>query len=219
MHEIQRKLLTLAQFNDISAMSYRQLAERVGGDPHAAQVRHHLMRLIADGKLVRTADGKLVVPEQNSANAKPDKLLTIPVLGEADCGEATKFASDEIRGYLAVSPSTTHYKDLQDVFALKACGDSMNRASVHGKRIEHGDYILAKKYDGHDIRDGEYVVSLINGMANVKKFHRDTSNHRIVLLSESYGHYPPIIIAESDSEYYQPIARVVDVVKGVEHLN
>jgi SOS-response transcriptional repressor LexA len=145
-------------------------------------------------------------------------LLSIPILGEVDCGVATKFAMDTIVGYLTLSPSSTRCKDVTDVFALQACGDSMDSADIFGNAVDNSDYILVKKYEGERINDNEYVVSLIDGMANLKKFRHDSAHRRIALLSESSKSYPPIFIDESDSEYYSIIGKAVDVIKGTAHL-
>lgn len=216
MHDIRKKLLSLGSLTDLSQLTYRQLAERVDA-PHAAQVRHHLLQLEKQGKIVRGADGSLRTAD--SAAAGTGSLISIPVLGEVDCGVATRFAADNIEGYLAVSPSSTDYRDTSSIFALKACGDSMDKADIANKAVSDSDYVLVKRYQGEELRDGQYVVSLIDGMANLKKFRNDRVHNRIALLSESSKNYPPIFIAESDREYYEVIGTAVDVIKGVAHLN
>lgn len=210
-------MLALGSFNDLSQFSYRQLAERLGVT-HAAQVRHHLIQLEKTGKLVRNPDGSLTTPKDGS-RFSAGKLLSIPILGEVDCGVATKFASDNITGYLSVSPASTRYRDSDNIFALKACGDSMDMSDINGKGVNNSDYVLVKKNDGEDVRDGEYVVSLIDGCANLKKFRKDRINQRIALTSESSKDYPPIFIDERDEEYYQVIGKAVDVIKGLDHLS
>ena len=215
MHDIRKKLLSLAAHNDLSQFSYRQLAERVGAT-HAAQVRHHLLQLEKQGKIVRQSNGALVAAE--GAAKSTGTLLSIPVLGGVDCGIATKFASDSLEGYLSVSPNSTRCKNTEGVFALRACGDSMDQANIYGKSVQDSDYVLIKKYNGEDIRDGEYVISLIDGMANLKKFRMDDAHRRIALISESSRNYPPIFIDESDREYYEVIGKVVDIIKGTGHL-
>jgi SOS-response transcriptional repressor LexA len=214
MHEIQKKLLSLGEHNDLSQFSYRQLAKRVGA-VYAAQVRHHLLQLEKQGKIVRKADGSLVTA---SVEATPGALISIPVLGNVDCGVATKFATDTLEGYLSISPSSTKCRHIEGVFALKACGDSMNQANIHGKSVRDSDYILVKKYAGEEIRDGEYIVSLIEDKANLKKFRRDPSHRRIALMSESSERYPPILIAEDDRDHYEVIGKAVDVISGISHL-
>lgn len=216
MHEIRRKLLSLGSVTDLSQLTYRQLAERVGA-LHAAQVRHHLLQLEKLGKIVRDANGGLRTADDAAADM--GSLISIPVLGEVDCGIATRFAMDTIEGYLSISPSSTNCRDTEGVFALKARGDSMDKAAICDKAVLDSDYVLVKRYKGEDISDGKYIVSLIDGMANLKKFRNDRINRRIALLSESSKDYPPIFIAEQDRDYYEVIGTAIDVIKGVRHLN
>lgn len=99
------------------------------------------------------------------------------------------------------------------MFALKAIGSSMNRAKVNGvKSIQHGDYVLV---DGNDrIPDNnDYVVSIIDGVCNVKKFVKDTDNQKIILYSESSENYPPVVIHPKDTEYMIN-GTVIDVIKN-----
>ena len=60
-------------------------------------------------------------------------------------------------------------------------------------------------------RDGDYVVSIIDGMANIKKYRLDKANERIVLLSESTKDYAPIFIHRDDD--FRISGKVLDVVK------
>lgn len=212
MHEIQRKLLALARHEDLSHMSFRKIGEKIGVT-YAAQVRHHLNYLVKQGYLVKNEDGHLYVLE-NVLNNK--SLLSIPYMGEADCGEATRLATGEIQGYLSISTKLTRCKSAKDIFALKASGDSMNNANIDGKAINDSDYVLVKKCNASEVSDGDYAVSVIDGLANIKKFRVDRANNRIVLSSESHSSYPPIIIAADDIQYYQVTGKVVDVVKGVD---
>jgi repressor LexA len=215
MHEIQKKLLALAQHDDIANMSLRKVGQRIGVT-HAAQVKHHLQQLITQGYLSENAQGKFVVAENLSASSI--SLLSIPLMGEADCGEATKLASGEIQGYLSISPRLTRCTTSKDLYALRARGDSMNQADIWGKSIDDSDYVLVKNCDTAEIEDGDYVVSIIDGLANIKKFKLDKTHGRIVLSSESIRPYPPIIIAAEDIDSYQVAGKVVDVIKGVDHL-
>lgn len=213
MHEIQKKLLALAEHDDLSRMSFRKIGERIGVE-HAAQVRHHLNQLVKNGYLTENSEGKLTATE--TIPKKNFNLMSIPFMGEADCGEATKLATGEIQGYLTISPKLTRCTSPKDLFALKARGDSMDRADIGGKAISDSDYVLVKECDASEITDGDYAVSLINGLANIKKIQLDRANQRIVLTSESHRYYPPIIISADDIEYYQIAGKVVDVIKGID---
>ncbi len=207
MHWIQEKILQIAATKNIDELKLVELVEMVGCQ-HASQIKHHKTQLIEKGRLVRSG-GRLV-----PALATTKGLLTIPVLGEADCGEATRYASEWLVDSLVISPSMVMLKHPERAYALIAKGDSMNRAKVGDKFIENGDYIIVDKVDGYTPQDGDIVVSDIGGLANIKRFWRDPSNDRILLLPESTrSDFAPIIIDVNDD--YSVQGKVVDVVKAV----
>jgi len=210
MNTIQQKLLDIAGAEDIEKIRRVDLVNRVGCE-YPSQITHHLNQLIKKGSLVRRS-GRLM-----PALATSQGLIRIPVMGEADCGEATRFADGRIMDTLAVSPSLLSVKNLQSIYALVARGDSMNRATINGKHIEDGDYVIVRKENAYVPFDNEIVVSIIGGLANIKRFMRDTLNGRILLLPDSYRNkdFAPIIISEDDD--FQMEAKVVDVIKGISH--
>ncbi len=175
---------------------------------YPSQITHHLGQLVKHGNLVRK-EGKLV-PALRTASG----LFSIPIMGEADCGEATKYADGRIVDNLAVSPSILKAKLTDRLYALIARGDSMNRAQVNGKNIEDGDYIIIEKKDNYEPKDGDIVVSIIAGLANIKRLRHDNRQKRILLLPESYrSDFAPIIISQQDD--FAVEGKVVDVIKGV----
>ena len=46
--------------------------------------------------------------------------------------------------------------------------------------------------------NNNYVVSIINGTANIKKVRRSEEQYRIELISESTEAYPPILLHDTD---------------------
>lgn len=212
MHEIQRKLVALARIADLSKLSYRQIGTRIGVE-HPNTVRHHLTQLYKKRVLVKNALGQTVSvgDEQQTQN-----MLNIPIMGKASCGKATEYATDDVKEYLKVSPSTIKTKKLNKVFALQAVGNSMTRANISNSGIEDGDYVLVRQADIDEIDDGDYVVSIIEGMANIKKLAIDRANRRIILNSASSEPLPPIIIAAEDLAWYSINGKVIEVIKGVE---
>jgi len=130
------------------------------------------------------------------------------------------FADDVIEGYLKISLSLLGkglMNKIKDLFVLRAVGNSMNRASINGKNIENGDFVIVDKNVGNP-RSGEYVVSAIEGAANIKKFYLDSNNHQVILLSESNQDFPPIYIHTSDYTNYLVCGRVVGVMKKPDEL-
>ena len=208
MNPIQQKLLDIDKLENIEKLRRVDLVEMVNCE-YPSQITHHLRQLVKRGDLVRK-DGRLVPALATNAG-----VIRIPVMGEADCGEATKFADGRIVDHLAVSPSVIKPKLSERLYALIARGDSMNRAEVRGKTIEDGDYIIIEKKDTYVPVDGDIVVSIIGGLANIKRLRRDNARQRLLLLSESHRQedYAPIVISENDDFVVE--GKVVDVVKGV----
>ena len=209
MNPIQQKLLDIAKLEDIERLRRVDLVEMVNCE-YPSQITHHLKQLVKRGDLVRK-DGRLVPALRTNAG-----LVMIPVMGEADCGEATRYADGRIVDNLAVSPSVLKPKLSERLYALVARGDSMNRATVEGKTIENGDYIVIEKRDDYVPKDGDIVVSIIAGLANVKRLRRDNARQRILLLSESHRQddFAPIVISDRDD--FAVEGKVVDVIKGLE---
>ena len=137
-------------------------------------------------------------------------FISIPIFGSANCGPATVFAEERAEGYLKVSKKIMQPN--RKVFALHAEGNSMNKANVGGKTIEDGDFVIVDA-EQKTPQSGEYVVSVIDGMANVKKFIVDKKNQHIVLQSESSQDYFPIFVHAEDN--YQVSGKVVDVIKNI----
>jgi repressor LexA len=119
--------------------------------------------------------------------------VRVPVLGAANAGPTTLFAEENIAGYLKISRSKLNRKD--GVFALRVEGDSMDRAKIYGKNLEEGDFVLIDS-EYRTPKNGDYVLSIIDGAANLKKFERDTKNGDVKLVSESTNSkHKPIYIS------------------------
>lgn len=76
----------------------------------------------------------------------------------------------------------------------------MNNSDIDGKAIVDGSYVVI---DGQakNISNGDYVLSVIDGCANIKRFYRESAQRRVVLRSESKNQdlFPPIIIGENEN--------------------
>lgn len=199
MHELQQKLLKLSQELNLGQHALRQIGEMVG-ESSPQKIKHHLQQLEKRG-LIRIDKIKGTIEKSQGGwttglltNAR---LLAIPIVGSANAGPALLLAEQNIEGYLKISSTFVGSKAKHQLFALKVDGPSMNRAEVDGKKIEDGDYIIVDA-DLHDPKDGQIVLSIIDGMANVKRFRRDTEHQQVVLVSDSTHDFPPIYIHESD---------------------
>ncbi|MFY9555328.1 MAG: S24 family peptidase [Blastocatellia bacterium] len=206
MHPLQEKLLRLAASHNLAGMTLRDIGKLVA-ENHPQKVKHHLEQLERKGLIAFNRETG-VLRRIARATATKEDLLTIPILGSADCGRARFFADTNIQGYLKVSRKVV--KPKAGLFALRAVGHSMNRANVKGCSIEDGDYVIIDK--NADVKDKDYIVSIIDGLCNIKRLAKDTKNQRIILVSESNREYPPIVIHPEETSYFIN-GKVVEVIK------
>lgn len=210
MHEKQEKLLELSKKEDIGKMSYLKIGKLVG-IKNAQTVKHHLLQLQKNG-LIQMDKEEGVVERIKQGISRMSGLVAIPIVGSADCGPETKFADEYVQGYIRVSSSIVPYK--KGMFAIQADGFSMNKAQIGfmKKNIEPGDYVIV---DGSkkSPENGDYVLSAIDGLANIKRFYLDKENKQIVLMSESTKNYPPIHIGMDEIGSYIMNGQVIDVIK------
>lgn len=179
------------------------------GVDHPQTVKHHIAQLEKAGFLRLDQSNKVVSRVERNNDLNVDSLLVLPVMGFANCGSALSFAQDEVQGFLHISRRLIRNEGHAQFFILRATGDSMNRCDIEGLAIEDGDFLLI---DGsyRVPTNGDYVVSIIDGCANVKRFLQKGSN--IALVSESTKDYLPIFIHEGDS--YHVAGKVVKVIKA-----
>jgi len=134
--------------------------------------------------------------------------IKIPLMGSANAGAANIFAEENIEGYLKMSSNLLNKRD--GIFALRIDGDSMNKAKINGKKLEDGNIVLIDS-EYRNPKNGDYVLSIIDGMANLKKFVVEKSTNTIKLISESTKSYKPIYISSDDD--YMINGRIIDVIK------
>ncbi len=211
MHELQERILQLAQRMDISGLPLRQIGKLIEED-HPQRVKHHLTQLVKNG-LLQTNSRTGAFTLGTGGEIKKINLFALPIVGSANCGPATILAQDNIEGYLRVSPNVLHHKRLDQLFVVKAVGNSLDRAlAIDGGPIEDGDFVVVD-YSNRTPNNGDYVLSLIDGSANLKRFYLDEISGRIALVSESSLKIPPIYIHESDFADFLVNGVVVGVIK------
>ena len=86
----------------------------------------------------------------------------------------------------------------------------MKKSNINGMSIEDGDYLIIDS-DYRTPRNGDVVLSVIDDMANIKKYVFDEENNQIVLVSQSTKDIPPIYIHEDDS--FMINGKVIQVIK------
>ena len=151
-----------------------------------------------------------IVENNNYANLK--NIFSVPVYGLASCGEALAYAEDNVDGFLQISKALFRGADSAQLFAVKALGDSMDKASIND-----GDYVIFEKYDAekNEELEGKIVVAVINGLATIKQYKK-VSGEIIGLFPKSTNTiHQPIFIHSSDSILVAGIFRKVLPVKYV----
>lgn len=213
MHILQEKLLLkLSAEGNLGKFKLREIAGMVG-EKSPQKIKHHLHQLEKRG-LIRVDKSKRIIEKANSGRLtsllKNAQLFSIPILGSANAGPATLLAEANLEGYLKISSSFFPGRSNLKLFAIKVDGPSMNRAVIDGKRIEDGDYVIIDSED-RTPADGDIVLSIIDGLANIKRFHIDRQNRQIALVSDSTHHFPPIYVHEDDE--FMVNGKVVQVIK------
>jgi len=213
MHIIQQKILQLASQIDIAKLGLRKLGAQIG-ETHPQKIKHHLEQLLKIGLLVENKKTNTIKPAQQQT-LKTASFFNLPILGSANCGPADLFADENIEGYLKVSPAVIGRKNCDGLFIIKAVGDSMNQTKdLKSGPINNGDYVVVNK-EKRNPQNGDYVLSIIEDTANLKRFYLDKVNKQIALVSESTLNIPPIYIHENDFEKYMVNGTVEKVIKQV----
>ena len=189
-------------------LTLRQIGELIE-EKLPQKVKHHLSQLERKGFILIDRKNKNISRISNKAKVG-DIFISIPIIGAANCGPATIYADQNIEGYLKISKRLVSNK--KSVFALRAEGNSLNKANIDGKNVESGDFVIVDS-ENTSPHDGDYIVSIMDGMANIKKYLLDKKNSRIALLSESTQEYSPIFIHENDD--FKISGKIVDVVKNI----
>ncbi len=211
MHSIQEKIVQLLQEKNLSGMTLREIGDLVG-EKFPQKIKHHLDQLVKRG-LIKIDKTTKTISRAAAGAIKNTQLISIPIVGSANCGPATIFANENIEGYLRISKSIL--RKFKNIFAIRAQGISMNRATVNGMTIEDGDYLLVDS-EQTDPRNGDIVLSVIDDMANIKKYVWDEANNQIVLVSQSTKDIPPIYIHEDDS--FMINGKVIQVIKKPKYV-
>jgi len=212
MHKVQQDILNLMDKKDLTKLSLRKIASLIGKEGQPQTVKHHVMQLKKKELITVDSDNK-PLKKITSGKIRNSNLVSIPILGSANCGMALLYADQvPVESYLKISEKLLKTKKREDIFILQAEGSSLNKADIDGKRtpILDGDYVVI---DGSykDPKNGDYVLSIIDGMANLKKFKEDRENNQIILLSESTEDIPPIYIHSEDD--YMINGKIVQVIK------
>jgi repressor LexA len=187
------------------APTVRELQEKMGCSSPMGVVSH-LRALETKGQIRRLGNqtrGILVLDglaKDDSRFGNDDDVVRVPLVGNVACGMPI-WAEEMIEEWIPLS--TKLVRSAQDVFMLRAKGDSMNLAG-----IDEGDYIVFKKQNYAD--NGEKVVVLIGTEATVKRIRTD--KQRVVFEPMSTNPNNKPIIPEAGTFMVQ--GRVIGVIKN-----
>ena len=190
-------------------VTLRSLGEQIGVD-HPQQIKHHLAQLERKGLVSFDARLKQLkrMPSRPSPKAS-SPIVSIPIIGVANCGQPTLFADQYLEGVLRISRRIINRTE--DVFAIRASGLSMNRANINGLSIDDGDYVVVD-HRPFTPQNGDYVLVVIDDVGAIKKFTQEKESGDIVLVSESTEEHAPIHIRPEDQQFIIS-GRVIYVVK------
>lgn len=208
MNETRDRLLQLASEKDISNMGLREIARELDVK-NPQNIKFHLKKLSDAGLLDFEMRPSVKIQTNEHSTSS---LIRIPILGAVSAGPATQRAENELSGFLRISSALLKTKNYKDLFALKVAGLSMNRANVNGMPINDGDYAIVDS-SKRSPKDGDYVIAVVDGLANLKRFLFDKENNQVVLMSESSEDYLPIFVHPQDNNEGLISGSVVQVVR------
>lgn len=219
MHDIQKALIQIANEQNLGQLSYGEmvslLEQRLGHEVHKQQAKHHFEQLLKKNLLTGSKEAGDVRP---ASGATSGLLYALPIMGNANCGEAMEFAEDKVQEYIQISRRLLRIDSdikLKRIFGVRAVGQSMNNAQVGANKqpISDGDIVLVDPKYGGNIQN-KYMVAVIDGAANIKRVMRDVKQNRVVLRSESTTKYPDIYLHEDDLDHVFFAGEVAGVIKG-----
>src|SRR6266699_1703709 len=140
----------------------RELKRTLGAGSTRTVLRY--LRLLEEhGDIRRWAGARGIKP------LRPTKLgletVPVPLVGEVPAGPLMT-AEQNVEGWIRLPrelAKSTHGK----LFLLRVRGDSMDKATLHGDRIEDGDLVLVHQQSTAE--PGDVVVAYIDGEATIKR--------------------------------------------------
>jgi SOS-response transcriptional repressor LexA len=216
MHIIQRKIMQIAQKTDLSGLGLRKVGQLID-ESYPQKIKYHLLQLKEAGYIqLDEGDNRIIKVLRKDPVKKGVKLFSIPVVGSASCGPAEMFAEQNIVGHVTVSQTILQNRQNADgIFAVQAVGDSLNKAEkIPGGVVDNGDLLIVDS-NVKDPENGSYVLSVIEGCANAKRFYKDDENQVVKLVSESKLNIPDIVMHAEDlrSSDYLINGKVIRVLK------
>ncbi len=219
MHDVQKILLQLANEHNLGKLSYGEMSKllesKLGHKVHKQTAKHHFQQLLKRGMLTGSKEKGDVRPLSVAGSGL---LFSLPIMGNANCGEALELAEDRVHEYMQISKRLSRIESesqLKRLFGLRAVGESMNAAQIGESKlpIDDGDIVLVDpKFNGSS--HNKYMVAVIDGAANIKRVMHDTKHNRVILHSESTKKYSDIHLHKEDLDHVIFSGEVVGVIKA-----
>lgn len=198
------------------APSLEEIAGNFSFLAYPSSAHYHVKKLQDEGYLERELNVPRSISIYEDKAIKTPFLKTmgldsirVPILGSVNAGPATIFAEENVEGYLKISRSILNKID--GIFALRVDGDSMNKAKINKKNIEQGDFVLIDS-QYRIPKNGDFVLSVIDGCANIKKFEKDGKTGEVRLMSESTNpKHKPIYVSSDDD--FMINGKIVSIIK------
>ncbi|MDD3679074.1 MAG: transcriptional repressor LexA [Patescibacteria group bacterium] len=162
------------------APTVRELQKKLGCSAPMGVVSH--LKALENKGYLRRIEGKArgLVLVSNGKGEAPDEMIQVPLVGNVACGMPI-WAEEMIEEWIPLSTKLVGHN--QDVFMLRAKGDSMNLAG-----IDDGDFIVFKKTN--TALPGDKVVVLIGTEATVKRLKFDKNKVIFEPMSTNHNHKP-----------------------------
>jgi len=208
----KRKILTTKQQRAYEAI--RNYIKKNGKSPTVTElakllyvsslrtVTQYLESLEKKGLILRERHQSRGIRLTNLDDNQP-KTITLPVVSAAGCDNLNIYADQIFDEHVAVDYSFLNGKEIKKMVIVKAVGGSMRDGNIND-----GDLVLTEMTK--DIMEGDRIVSIINGMATIKKIHF-AKNAVILNPMSSNPNYHPIIMKEN----FKVFGKVVDVIRNV----
>lgn len=138
---------------------------------------------------------------------KKDTIM-LPVFASAGCGSPSIIAQRTFDDFVEVSSSIVKGKKKENLYVIKAVGNSMNMAGIND-----GDYVLVERMPDQAFSMGDSVVAIIDDNAVIKKYVQ--SNDLIVLqpASSDNSHRPIILDSKSTYKIFGKVLRTIRMPK------
>jgi repressor LexA len=117
------------------------------------------------------------------------ETIPVPLVGEAPAGPLM-VAEENIEGWFRL-PKASLKPNSAKFFLLRVRGNSMNQATVAGKRIESGDIVVVRQQPTAE--KGDIVVALTDGEATIKHFEPGPGYYILRPKSSDPQHQPIIV--------------------------